>query len=235
MDLKPLCLTSISLLLYLCLECFGYTVLPLDRSSCDVLSVFGQASQSGKWLGKASSFISQLVWVLFVLASWTADSLDCSIMSFASDGTATLKRSVCLNPLLYACTHQPPWCCGLWIELYGSVFPFQPPLLLTHDWQTKIIKNNKRPGGLGPAELAPLLSVVAQALALGQLIFIGKARSTEGLEGLYITGCVILTDKPSLTLLLTEMLNYCLCLLFKTTFFAVLFPLDNAGWLEHPW
>lgn len=34
------------------------------------------------------------------------------------------------------------------------------PLLLTDDWQTKIIKNNKRPGGLGPAELAPLLSVV---------------------------------------------------------------------------
>ena len=112
--------------------------------------------------------------------------------------------------------------------VWKCFFRPSPLLLLTHDWQTKIIKNNKRPGGLGPAELAPLLSVVAQALALGQLIFIGKARSTEGLEGLYITGCVILTDKPSLTLLLTETLNYCLCLLFKTTFFAVLFPLDNS-------
>lgn len=114
-----------------------------------------------------------------------ADSLDCSIMSSALDGTATLKCSVCLNPLLYACTHQPPWCCGHCIQLYGCVFLIQAPL--TDDWQTKIIKNYKRPGGLGPAELAPLLS--AQALVLSQLIFIGEAQSTEGLDGLYITGC----------------------------------------------
>ena len=99
-------------LLYLWLSTSD-NVLPLDRSSCDVLSVFRQAYQSAKWLEKASSFISQLVWVLLVFASWMADSLDCSIMSFALDGTATLKRSMCLNPLLYACTHQPPWCCGL--------------------------------------------------------------------------------------------------------------------------
>lgn len=111
-----------------------------------------------------------------------ANSLDCSIMSLALDGTATLKRSMCLNPLLYACTHQSPWCSGCCIQLYESVFLSQAPLLLTDDWQTKIIKNNKRPGGLGPAELAPLLS--ALALALSQLIFIGKAQSTEGLRGL---------------------------------------------------
>lgn len=76
------------------------------------------------------------------------------------------------------------------------------------------MKYNKRPGGLGPAELAPPVSAGAQALALGQLIFIGKARSTEELEGLYITGCVFLTDKPFLTLILTKLLNNCQRLLW---------------------
>lgn len=59
----------------------------------------GQTSQSRKRFQKAASVISPLVGVLLVLASWTADSLDCSITSFASHGTAPLKRSVCLNPL----------------------------------------------------------------------------------------------------------------------------------------
>lgn len=38
--------------------------------------------------------------------------------------------------------------------------PFQSRLLLTDDWQAKITKNNKRPGGLGPAVLALPLSVM---------------------------------------------------------------------------
>lgn len=35
-------------------------------------------------------------------------------------------------------------------------FSLQPAFPLTDDWQTEIIKNNKRPGGLGPAELCCL-------------------------------------------------------------------------------
>lgn len=58
--------------------------------------------------------------------------------------------------------------------------------------------------GLSWAEpAAPLSAGGAEASALSQLIFFGKARSTEWLEGLYITGCVFLTDKPSLALILT--------------------------------
>lgn len=63
----------------------------------------------------------------------------------------------------------------------------------------------------------------AQALACSQLIFIGKARSTKCLRGLYITSGVFLTDKPSLTSLLTRTLNYCLCLLWQPRFPSVLF------------
>lgn len=48
-----------------------------------------------------------LFWLLGWLTAWTAASC-----LFARDGTATLRRSMCLNPLLCACTQQPPWCCG---------------------------------------------------------------------------------------------------------------------------
>lgn len=70
-------------------------------------------------------------------------------------------------------------------------------------------------------------------MAPSQLIFIGKARSIKWLGGLYITSCVFLTDKPSLTSLLTKTLNYCPCLLwqprfFHCPFFAVLFPLASS-------
>lgn len=69
---KPICLTSSFLLLLYIIEHFGYTLMSLYRSSCDVLSLFGQASQSGKWLGKASCFISQLVefCLFWLLGCW---------------------------------------------------------------------------------------------------------------------------------------------------------------------
>lgn len=121
-----------------------------------------------------------LFWLLGWLTAWTAASC-----LFALDGTATLRRSVCLNPLLYACTQQPPWCCGCWIELYGSVGVFFSPalLLLTDDWQTKIRKNNKRPGGLGATELAPLLSVVLRPWPSASWFSLGKPRALSGWKG----------------------------------------------------
>lgn len=83
-------------------------------------------------------------------------------------------------------------------ERFSPPFPVSSaPLLLTAEWQTKIIQKNTE---LGRASSSVVCG--AQASALSQLIFFGKARSTEWLEGLYITGCV-LTDKPFLTLILT--------------------------------
>lgn len=67
-------------------------------------------------------------------------------------------------------------------------------------------EENQRKARRSGTELGRASSSVvcgAQASALSQLIFFGKARSTEWLEGLYITGCVFLTDKPSLTFILT--------------------------------
>lgn len=105
-------------------------------------------------------------------------------------------------------------------KLYGSVLapppPHSAPLLLTDEWQTKIMQKKKKEEGeeaenqqkarRSGTELGRRSASVvcrAQASALSQLIFFGKARSTEWLEGLYITGCVFLTDKPSLTFILT--------------------------------
>lgn len=87
-------------------EGFGNSALPLHRTGCGVLSVFRQASQSGKWLGKASSFISQLVssFVCFGFLDGWQPGLQHHVF-LLSDGTATLKRSMCLNPLLSKLAH----------------------------------------------------------------------------------------------------------------------------------
>lgn len=167
-----------------------------------------------------------------------ADSLDCSIMSFAPDGTATLRRSMCLVWILSSVNTQASLVLRTLNRIVWTCFPGPPPLLLTDDWQTKIIKNNKRPGGLGPAVLAPLLPVLGPR----PVDFHWESPEHRG-PGRAIYNWLCFSHwKHSLTLLLTKPLNYWLCLLGQTTFYLsfLLFyflslPLRNDGWLDDPW
>lgn len=119
-----------------------------------------------------------LFWRLGWLTAWTAVS---SLLLWM---VQQHWKAACAWILLSVLAHQPLWCCGLWIGLCGSVFfsPFQSRLLLTDDWQAKITKNNKRPGGLGPAVLALPLSVMLGPWPSSSWFSLGKpgALSWEG-------------------------------------------------------
>lgn len=116
-----------------------------------------------------------------------ADSLDCSIMSFASGWHSNTETqhvsessSLCLRTpasLVLRSLNGIVWTCFF--------FSSQSPLLLTDDWQTKIIKSSKRPGGLGPAELAPRLSVALRPWPMASWFSLGKPGALRGWKAIY--------------------------------------------------
>lgn len=101
----------------------------------------------------------------------------------------------------------------LWTELNGIGWNgFRPTSLpLTNDWRNKIMRQkNKRPnvcrpakGQPGLAEIAPLVSVLLGPWPHSSWFSLGKPWALRGWVSVFVT------DKTSLTLLLTKTPNYC--------------------------
>lgn len=64
-------------------------------------------------------------------------------------------------------------------------------------------------GRPGLTEIAPLVSVLLGPWPNSSWFSLGKPWPLRGPEELYITGSAFLTDKPTITLLLTKTSNYC--------------------------